>query len=115
DRECRVRGLRRDRARLGDPRSRAGSLQHGGLMKRGAGSLTVSIVPDSGAEGFAGIAGTMTIEIIVGSHLYALDYCLDETHRDLDPSAIPGPPPAARRRASHDRSVNSALISGKGT
>jgi len=52
-------------------------LQHSGLMKRGDGSLTVTVVPDSGAEGFAGIAGTMTIEITGGRHQYALEYSID--------------------------------------
>src|SRR5688572_28028313 len=35
-------------------------LQHSGTMNRGAPSLVVSIVPDSGTGGLEGISGTMT-------------------------------------------------------
>lgn len=51
-------------------------LQHDGTMNRGAPSLTIRIVPDSGTEQLAGIFGTMTIEIAEGKHSYALDYTL---------------------------------------
>ncbi len=49
-------------------------LQHHGIMTRGTGNLTVTIVPDSGTGGLAGIAGTMTITITGGKHLYDVEY-----------------------------------------
>jgi hypothetical protein len=49
-------------------------LQHNGLMNRGKGDLTITIVPDSGSEGLAGISGTMTITISGGVHYYDLSY-----------------------------------------
>ena len=52
------------------------ALQHYGIMNRGAPSLTISVVPDSGTGELAGIAGTMTINIEDGKHFYALDYTL---------------------------------------
>ena len=51
-------------------------LQHNGLMNRGEGHLTISIVPDSGTDGLAGISGTMTIEVTGGVHHYDLSYAL---------------------------------------
>src|SRR5687767_4285211 len=38
-------------------------LQHSGLMNRGAGHLTITVVPDSGTEELAGLSGSMTIAI----------------------------------------------------
>jgi hypothetical protein len=57
---------------------RSGSfvLQHTGTMTRGAPQLTVSIVPDSGTGQLAGLAGTMTLDIAGGNHLYELQYTL---------------------------------------
>lgn len=46
---------------------------HTGLMNRGARSLTIHIVPDSGTEALAGISGTMNIEIVAGQHHYEID------------------------------------------
>ena len=46
---------------------------HTGLMNRGARSLTIHIVPDSGTEALAGIRGTMNIEIVAGQHHYEVD------------------------------------------
>ena len=51
-------------------------LQHSGTMNRGAPSLVVSIVPDSGTGGLEGISGTMTIDVSGGRHAYTLDYTL---------------------------------------
>lgn len=51
-------------------------LLHNGVMTRGARSLTVTIVPDSGTGGLAGIAGRMDIQIVDGKHYYELDYTL---------------------------------------
>lgn len=49
-------------------------LQHSGLMNRGNGDLTITIVPDSGTDGLAGISGTLTITITNGVHHYELSY-----------------------------------------
>jgi hypothetical protein len=55
---------------------KAGSfaLQHSGTMTRGAQSLSVTIVPDSGSEELTGISGSMDIEIAEGKHSYNLTY-----------------------------------------
>jgi hypothetical protein len=59
---------------------RSGSfvLQHNGTMTRGAGQLTITVVPDSGTGELAGLAGTMTINIVDGKHLYEFEYSLGE-------------------------------------
>ena len=49
-------------------------LQHHGAMTRGAPSLTVTVVPDSGTDGFTGLSGNMTIIIEGKKHSYAFDY-----------------------------------------
>ncbi len=49
---------------------------HVGLMDRGAHSLTITIVPDSGTGELTGLRGTMTIRIVDRVHHYALDYTL---------------------------------------
>jgi uncharacterized protein (TIGR02246 family) len=49
-------------------------LQHNGLMNRGKCDLTVTVVPDSGTEGLAGLSGTMAITIAGGVHSYAFTY-----------------------------------------
>jgi hypothetical protein len=51
-------------------------LQHNGIMDRGAATLSLTIVPDSGRDGLAGISGRMAIEITDGKHFYILDYSL---------------------------------------
>ena len=51
-------------------------LQHNGVMNRGAASLSLSIVPDSGTGELHGISGRMAIEIRDGRHFYTLDYAL---------------------------------------
>ena len=57
---------------------RAGSfvLQHTGVMDRGAPSLLVRVVPDSGTGELRGLAGTMAIDITDGQHFYRFDYTL---------------------------------------
>lgn len=57
---------------------RAGSfvLQHSGTMERGAQSLSVTVVPDSGTGDLAGLAGRMKIIIAEGGHSYEFDYTL---------------------------------------
>lgn len=49
-------------------------LQHSGSMNRGAPSLVISVVPDSGTGELAGISGNMTIIIEGGKHSYSFDY-----------------------------------------
>jgi hypothetical protein len=49
-------------------------LQHNGVMDRGAASLSLTIVPDSGTGELEGISGRMTIDITGGKHFYTLDY-----------------------------------------
>ena len=58
---------------------RAGSflLQHSGTMTRGAPSLTITVVPDSGTDELAGLSGRMTIIITDGKHSYELEYALN--------------------------------------
>ena len=52
-------------------------LQHTGTMNRGSLQLSVTVVPDSGADQLAGLAGKMTINIVDGKHLYEFEYTLD--------------------------------------
>ena len=54
-------------------------LQHSGTMTRGMPQLTVTVVPDSGSGALAGLAGTMTIDIVDGKHFYTFDYTLGRT------------------------------------
>jgi len=51
-------------------------LQHRGVMTRGKQELLISVVPDSGTGGLAGLAGTMAITIEDGKHSYQLEYTL---------------------------------------
>jgi Protein of unknown function (DUF3224) len=51
-------------------------LQHSGTMTRGALQSTIAVVPDSGTGELKGIAGTMTIEVVEGKHLFTFDYRL---------------------------------------
>lgn len=61
-----------------DGRDGSFALVHQGLMDRGAQSLAIQIVPDSGCGALTGIAGTMQIRIEDGQHFYDLDYTLAE-------------------------------------
>jgi hypothetical protein len=51
-------------------------LQHFGVMDRGAPSLKVAIVPDSGTGELVGISGSFDIRIADGQHFYELVYSL---------------------------------------
>lgn len=51
-------------------------LQHTGTMKRGAPSLVVTVVPDSGTEELVGLEGEFKIDIEEGTHSYELTYRL---------------------------------------
>ena len=50
------------------------ALQHAGLMDRGAQSLQITIVPDTGTGELVGITGTLKIRIEDKKHFYDLDY-----------------------------------------
>jgi hypothetical protein len=54
-------------------------LQHSGTMTRGAASLTVSVVPDSGTEQLVGLTGKMAIRIEGGKHFYDFEYSIAPT------------------------------------
>ena len=57
-------------------RSGSFALQHSGTMDRGAPTLSVTVVPDSGTDGLIGLAGSMTIERSAGAHSYRFEYTL---------------------------------------
>ena len=59
-----------------DGRSGTFVLQHNGVMARGDGQLTITVVPDSGTDKLVGLAGTMSIEITDGKHFYDFAYTL---------------------------------------
>ncbi len=52
------------------------TLHHRGIMTRGAPDLAVTVVPDSGAGGLAGLTGRMQIDISDGKHHYVFEYTL---------------------------------------
>lgn len=60
---------------------RSGSfvLQHSGTMDRGAQSLTITVVPDSGTGELTGLTGSMKIIIEGGKHSYEFDYEVKES------------------------------------
>ncbi len=55
---------------------RSGSfvLQHSGTMDRGAASLSVTVVPDTGTGELAGLRGKMAIKVTEDKHLYTFEY-----------------------------------------
>jgi hypothetical protein len=48
-------------------------------MNRGAPSLSIVVIPDSGTGELAGLAGTMNIVIEGGKHSYEFEYTLPIT------------------------------------
>jgi len=52
------------------------ALQHSGTMTRGAPSLKITVVPDSGTGELVGLAGVMEIHIVEGKHSYDFAYTL---------------------------------------
>ena len=52
--------------------------QHNGTLDRGAPTLTVTVVPDSGTDDLQGLSGRMTIDIVEGKHYYTFDYQIAE-------------------------------------
>ena len=65
---------------VGTLHGRSGSfvLQHSGTMTRGAPELSVTVVPDSGTDQLAGLAGRLTIKNEAGKHSYDFDYTIAE-------------------------------------
>jgi hypothetical protein len=51
-------------------------LQHTGIMNRGAPSLSITVVPDSGTDELASLTGTLSINIVGGRHFYDFIYSL---------------------------------------
>jgi hypothetical protein len=60
---------------------RAGSFvfQHSGRVERGAQTLTITVVPDSGTEQLSGLAGTFALSVVDGRHTYVFDYALNKS------------------------------------
>lgn len=58
------------------------TLQHSGLMDKGAPSLTVVVVPDSATGGLVGLTGTMKIVVTPGRHDYQFHYTLPDLGAD---------------------------------
>ena len=52
------------------------ALHHSGTMTRDAQHLTVLVAPGSGMGELVGLAGTMAITIVDGTHRYDFDYTL---------------------------------------
>lgn len=61
-----------------DGRQGAFALAHTGVMDRGAQSLRLFVVPDSGEGDLTGLTGDMKIIITNGDHNYEFDYALPE-------------------------------------
>ena len=53
-------------------------LQHFGIMDKGADSLILKVIPDSGTGELLGLQGDMRIIIEEGQHFYEFDYTLPE-------------------------------------
>ena len=53
-------------------------MQHHGIMHRGAASLALTVVPDSGTGELEGLSGSMKIDITEGKHYYTFDYLLND-------------------------------------
>ena len=56
-------------------------LQHSGSMNRGAQTLSIMVVPDTGTDELAGLSGTLSINIIDGRHFYDFIYSIPEQGR----------------------------------
>jgi hypothetical protein len=57
------------------------TLMHNGVMTRNSPQLTITVVPDSGTDQLAGIAGKMTIHIATdGKHSYDFEYTLPDAN-----------------------------------
>ena len=62
-----------------DGRSGTFYLQHNGTMNRGAGDLTITVIPDTGTDELTGLDGRLNIIIAPdGKHSYEFDYTLPD-------------------------------------
>ena len=52
--------------------------QHNGTLDRGAPTLSLNVVPDSGTGELEGLRGRMQIDIVEGKHFYTFDYEIAE-------------------------------------
>jgi hypothetical protein len=52
-------------------------LQHSGTMTRGTPRLLITVVPDSGTDELAALAGQLMVLIADGQHSYDFEYTLD--------------------------------------
>lgn len=52
------------------------TLQHSGTMNRGAPTLSLTVVPDSGTGELEGLSGSMQIIVADGKHAYVFEYVL---------------------------------------
>ncbi len=61
---------------VGNLHGRSGTfaLQHTGTLNRGAPTLSVTVIPDSGTGELTGLTGSMTIIRENGQHSYRFDY-----------------------------------------
>ena len=59
-------------------RSGAFVLQHSATMDRGAPTLNITVVPDSGTDELAGLTGKLQIIIADGKHSYEFEYSLPD-------------------------------------
>jgi hypothetical protein len=50
--------------------------QHTGTMAQGVQRLSITVVPDSGADKLTGIDGSFTVNIVDGKHFYEFEYSL---------------------------------------
>jgi hypothetical protein len=53
-------------------------LQHWGALNRGAQTLSIMVVPDSGTDELTGLSGTLSIHIIDGKHFYDFIYSISQ-------------------------------------
>lgn len=51
-------------------------LQHSATMDRGAQSMSITVVPDSGTDELAGLQGSLVIDIVDKQHYYTLTYAI---------------------------------------
>ena len=56
-------------------------LQHAGTMRRGAPTMIVTVVPDSGTDQLTGLEGKMTIVIEGSKHSYDFEYTIGADRR----------------------------------
>lgn len=66
---------------VGTLAGRTGSfvLQHSSTMTKGVPQQSITVVPDSGTDQLAGLAGSMTIDNADGKHAYNFEYWFDVT------------------------------------